>query len=148
MVAQFPWLAWRLLDLIACKQAPTGPAVKRQLLDLGLISLRYRIATYSSRVFVFTVSSLPMPLLSINALRKSYARPDGSGQTAVVDVPEFTLEAGEQLALRGESGSGKTTFLHLIAGILAADAGSITIDGRDMAKLSESRRDRLRSETI
>ncbi|MEI6107346.1 MAG: ABC transporter ATP-binding protein, partial [Opitutae bacterium] len=66
----------------------------------------------------------------------------------IVDVPAFTLAAGQQLALRGESGSGKTTFLHLIAGILAADSGSILIDGRDMAALGESGRDRLRAESI
>lgn len=66
----------------------------------------------------------------------------------VVNVAKFTLGAGEQLALRGESGSGKTTFLHLIAGILAADSGFIHVDGVDMAALSESRRDRLRAEKI
>jgi len=66
----------------------------------------------------------------------------------VVDVAEFTLEAGVQVALRGESGSGKTTFLHLIAGILAVDAGSITLDGHDLAARSESARDRLRAATL
>jgi putative ABC transport system ATP-binding protein len=58
------------------------------------------------------------------------------------------LAAGEQVALRGESGSGKTTFLNLIAGILAADGGSIRVDGRELAALGEARRDRLRAETI
>ena len=38
-------------------------------------------------------------------------------------VAEFALAAGQQLALRGESRSDRTTFLHPIAGILAADAG-------------------------
>ncbi len=65
-----------------------------------------------------------------------------------MDVPEFSLTAGQQVALRGESGSGKTTFLHLIAGILAADAGSIRIGDRDMAALGESARDRLRASAI
>ncbi|MDB6127112.1 MAG: transporter ATP-binding protein [Verrucomicrobia bacterium] len=66
----------------------------------------------------------------------------------VVDVPAFSLARGQQLALRGESGSGKTTFLHLIAGILAADAGRVTIDGEDMATLSEAKRDRLRADKL
>ena len=61
----------------------------------------------------------PMPLLSISALQKAFVSPDGE-RRVIVDVPQFGLEAGQQLALRGESGSGKTTFLHLIAGILAA----------------------------
>ncbi|HTO03989.1 MAG TPA: ABC transporter ATP-binding protein, partial [Opitutus sp.] len=47
-----------------------------------------------------------------------------------------------------ESGSGKTTFLHLIAGILAADSGTIMIDGAEMSALSESQRDRLRAEKL
>jgi putative ABC transport system ATP-binding protein len=88
-----------------------------------------------------------MPLLSIKDLAKAYPRP-GGGTHRVVDVPEFALEAGAQLALRGESGSGKTTFLHLIAGILAPDRGVIGLDGCDMAALGEAARDRRRAETL
>jgi ABC-type lipoprotein export system ATPase subunit len=88
-----------------------------------------------------------MALLDITGLRKSFVSPDGVRRT-IVDVPAFSLEAGRQLALRGESGSGKTTFLHLIAGILAADAGSVRIGEADMAALSEPARDRLRAANI
>ncbi len=88
-----------------------------------------------------------MSLLTLSSLKKSFVSPDGA-RKLIVDVPEFSLAAGQQLALRGESGSGKTTFLHLIAGILAADAGSIHIDGRNMAALGEPARDRLRAESI
>jgi putative ABC transport system ATP-binding protein len=88
-----------------------------------------------------------MPLLSISALRKAFRTPEGD-RKLIVDIPAFDLAAGQQLALRGESGSGKTTFLHLIAGILAADTGSIQIAERDMAALGESGRDRLRAESI
>ncbi|HXA13752.1 MAG TPA: ABC transporter ATP-binding protein [Opitutaceae bacterium] len=86
-------------------------------------------------------------LLQISGLRKSFVSPEG-GPRAIVDVPEFSLAAGQQLALRGESGSGKTTFLHLIAGILAANAGSIRIGDLDMAALGEPARDRLRASAI
>src|SRR5664279_3215450 len=88
-----------------------------------------------------------MPLLAISALQKSFRSPEGEAKL-IVDIPTFSLAAGQQLALRGESGSGKTTFLHLIAGILAADTGSILIGDRDMATLSEHARDRLRAENI
>jgi ABC-type lipoprotein export system ATPase subunit len=88
-----------------------------------------------------------MSLLKLTSLQKSFASPDGE-RKRIVDIPDFSIEAGRQVALRGESGSGKTTFLHLIAGILAADAGSILIDGHDMAALGESARDRLRAESI
>jgi putative ABC transport system ATP-binding protein len=86
-------------------------------------------------------------MLELTDLRKSFATPDGT-PAAVVHVPAFSLAAGEQRALRGESGSGKTTFLHLIAGILAADSGKIVVDGVNMAALGESGRDRLRAAKI
>jgi len=88
-----------------------------------------------------------MSLLSIDSLRKSFVLPDGERKT-IVSVAKFELRAGQQVALRGESGSGKTTFLNLIAGILAPDSGSILIGQKDMTKLSEPARDRLRAETI
>jgi len=86
-------------------------------------------------------------MLTITGLKKSFTSPEG-GSTLIVDVPEFTLAAGEQRALRGESGSGKTTFLHLIAGILAADEGKIDLAGTNLSGLAEPARDRVRADKI
>ncbi len=66
----------------------------------------------------------------------------------VVNLESFTLAAGVQAALRGVSGSGKTTLLNLIAGIVAADSGTVRIDGAEMTSLPEAGRDRLRAEKI
>ncbi|MBO0857170.1 MAG: ABC transporter ATP-binding protein [Chloracidobacterium sp.] len=88
-----------------------------------------------------------MPVLEISNLKKSYIAPDGA-RSLVIDVPQFTLEAGEQVALGGASGSGKTTLLHLIAGILAPNSGRVVIAGEEMTALSEAGRDRLRAQTI
>src|ERR1700677_1791713 len=88
-----------------------------------------------------------MALLDISDLQKSFRTPDGS-RHQVVNVRAFSLEEKAQLALSGESGSGKTTFLHLIAGILKPDSGSITVAGQKMSALNEPRRDRLRATTI
>lgn len=88
-----------------------------------------------------------MAVLEIAKLQKSFATPDGTSHR-VVDVDTFALEERGQMALRGESGSGKTTFLNLIAGILKPDGGSIRIAGRDLSGLTESERDRLRATTI
>ena len=88
-----------------------------------------------------------MPLLEISGLRKSFLAPDGSTHV-VIDVPEFSLADKAQVALSGESGLGKTTFLHLIAGILKPDAGSIKLAGRDVSCLGEAERDRLRALTL
>ena len=86
-------------------------------------------------------------MLNVVDLTKSFTAPEG-GRVEIVRVPRFELAAGEQRALRGESGSGKTTFLHLIAGILAADGGRAEIDGVDMAALPEAKRDRLRADKL
>jgi putative ABC transport system ATP-binding protein len=83
-------------------------------------------------------------VLDIRDLKKSYVSPEGD-RTAVIDVPRFALGKGEQAALQGSSGSGKTTFLNLIAGILKSDSGSITIDGREITSLSEPERDEFRA---
>src|SRR5580698_5232045 len=86
-------------------------------------------------------------LLEITGLQKTFVAPDGA-RHRIIDVPAFSMKPGEQIALAGESGSGKTTFLHLIAGILKPDSGAIRIAGQEMSALSESRRDRLRATTI
>ena len=88
-----------------------------------------------------------MPLLSISNLAKSYVGPDGVSRP-IVQIESFAMDAAQQLALRGESGSGKTTFLNLIAGILRADSGDIRIDNESMTALPESDRDRLRAAKI
>jgi putative ABC transport system ATP-binding protein len=87
------------------------------------------------------------PLLEITDLVKAFTAPDGE-QTTIVDIRSFTLDSQDQVAIRGASGSGKTTFLNLIAGILQADKGRIVLDGQELTKLSESGRDRLRARTI
>ena len=88
-----------------------------------------------------------MPLLAITDLQKAYVSPEGT-QQRIVDVPHFEIEEGRQMALKGSSGTGKTTFLNLIAGILHADNGRIVIAGEEMTALSESGRDRLRASQI
>ncbi|HEX4342516.1 MAG TPA: ATP-binding cassette domain-containing protein, partial [Verrucomicrobiae bacterium] len=80
-------------------------------------------------------------------MKKSFMAPDGV-RHLIVDVPEFSLEPQKQVALAGESGSGKTTFLNLIAGILKPDSGKMLLGGVDMAALPEPKRDRLRAAKI
>ena len=88
-----------------------------------------------------------VPLLEIHQLNKSYPTPEGT-PTTVLDVPEFTLESGQQVALRGASGTGKTTFLNCIAGILRPDNGNIRLNGQDIAAATEGERDQLRAQNI
>ncbi len=88
-----------------------------------------------------------MAVLEIRDLERSFLAPDGSCHR-VLAVPEFHLEAASQVAVEGSSGCGKTTFLHLIAGILPAGAGRIMVDGEEMTGRPESARDALRARKI
>lgn len=86
--------------------------------------------------------------LNIKDLVKTFDLPAGGGSLTVLDVPTFEIADSEQVALIGESGGGKTTLLHLIAGLLAADSGSINVNGTELTKLSEQGRDRFRASVI
>jgi putative ABC transport system ATP-binding protein len=86
-------------------------------------------------------------MLLLKDVKKSFIEPDGS-RLPILDIPEFRVSAGEQLALVGRSGCGKTTLLHIIAGISRPDAGVVEIDGRDITRLSEAARDRFRADKI
>src|SRR5947209_1865779 len=86
-------------------------------------------------------------LLEIRDLKKAYDSPEG-GRALVIDVPKFDLEAGEQVALQGSSGSGKTTFLNLIAGILRSDSGRIAIGGQVISSFPEAARDEFRARNL
>lgn len=85
-------------------------------------------------------------VLEILDLKKSFDQP-GGGRLPILDVESLRLAAGEQAVLIGQSGGGKTTLLHLIAGLLTPDSGSIRIDGTEITRLSESGRDRFRAAT-
>ncbi len=85
--------------------------------------------------------------LRIRDLVKRFRDPEG-GEHVVVDLPSLELGEGEAMAVSGESGTGKTTLLHVISGILPADAGTVEIAGEAMTGLSEAARDRLRARRI
>jgi putative ABC transport system ATP-binding protein len=84
-------------------------------------------------------------VLSIRGLSKSFAGPRPRAVFAGVDLE---LAAGEYVAVRGESGIGKSTLLNLIAGLDRPDAGTMVLDGveltrRDDDALTVIRRERM-----
>ncbi len=85
-------------------------------------------------------------LVRIRDLSKIFRR-DGE---AVVALEKTSLDIGhgEFLALMGPSGSGKTTLLNIIAGIDRATAGEVTIDGIDIARMSERQLTQWRNQHI
>lgn len=85
--------------------------------------------------------------LLLDKVTKSYQEPSGN-RLPVLDIDRYELAQGEQAALVGSSGGGKTTLLNVVSGILPPDSGEVVIDGRDIAKLHEVVRDRFRAAKI
>ncbi len=82
------------------------------------------------------------PLLCVQRLAKRYA------DTFVFRDVTLAMARGELVALLGESGVGKSTLLNCIAGLDGADAGSVTLAGREVLTLSEPQAARLRREEL
>ena len=84
--------------------------------------------------------------LQIAELKFSHGRSDG--ERFSIDMPEFTLAKSEEMLLVGASGTGKSTLLALIAGLLQPDSGRILVNGEDITRLTGAARDRFRGKSI
>lgn len=85
-------------------------------------------------------------LLEAQGLSKSFKR-RGDDFFAVQDV-NFSLDKGEFVFICGRSGSGKTTFLNLLAGLLNADSGTVCYGGKNIFDFSDSEKSLYRNESI
>lgn len=81
-------------------------------------------------------------LLKTNSLRFAYP-----GQ-ATISFPDISLAGGEALLILGQSGSGKTTFLNLLAGLLTPSQGTVVLDGTNLTSLQGHRLDLFRGQHI
>src|SRR5206468_7992228 len=88
-------------------------------------------------------AAAPAPALECRGLTKSY----GNGRI-VLDHLDFRLEAGEYVAVMGESGVGKSTLLNLVAGLDAPDSGELLIDGVAMSGLDDDAATLLRRQKL
>lgn len=70
------------------------------------------------------------------------------GAVTAVEVPEWRAAAGEAWLLAGQSGSGKTTVLHILAGLTAPTVGTVNVNDTDIGALTESARDRWRGRNV
>jgi putative ABC transport system ATP-binding protein len=86
-------------------------------------------------------------MLNLQNVKKSYLEPNGH-VLPILDIASFALDRAEQMVLVGRSGCGKTTLLHVIAGISRADSGVIALDGFNICQLSEAGRDRFRADKV
>ena len=89
-----------------------------------------------------------MSLLHVEGLKKVYTTRFGGQQVEALRDVNFEVEEDEYVAIMGESGSGKTTLLNILAALDRPTAGSVLLDGKDLAGVRESdmaafRRDHL-----
>ena len=87
-----------------------------------------------------------MPLVEVNSVSKTYPRRVGMRTTeqTVVDNVSLEITAGETLGLVGESGSGKTTLARMILGLTEPSAGTVRVDGTDVARATGNQMRQLR----
>jgi putative ABC transport system ATP-binding protein len=86
---------------------------------------------------------IPPPALAITGVAKSVP----GGRTLFTGL-DLVVRPGEIVAILGESGVGKSTFLNLVAGLDVADGGRIALAGTDLAGLDDDARTRLRRQAI
>ncbi len=89
-----------------------------------------------------------MHILEVNGIKKVYATRFGASRVEALRSVSFTVEQGEYVAIMGESGSGKTTLLNILAALDRPTAGTVLLDGKDLATIREAemaafRRDNL-----
>ena len=85
-------------------------------------------------------------LLELKDITKSFSGVDG--EVEVLRGVSLQLEAGQTLALTGESGSGKSTILHISAGLEVPNGGSLHLEGIEINGLGEAERANLRRSEI
>ena len=82
-------------------------------------------------------------ILECQGLRKRFT--EGRLDVTVLQGIDLTVHRGETLAIVGTSGSGKSTLLHLLGGLDAPSAGSVTLCGQTLAGLDAAAQGRLRN---
>ena len=78
------------------------------------------------------------PIIQVRSLGKRVA--DATGELTILDDVDFSVRAGETLAIVGASGSGKSTLLGILAGLDTPSAGTVLLDGTDIFALDEDGR--------
>lgn len=81
----------------------------------------------------------------LNCLELTKIFHDGATHVEVFNRINFSVQAGERVAIIGSSGAGKSTLLHIIGGLDKATSGQVLVAGNDFAKMSDVQRSQLRN---
>ena len=84
----------------------------------------------------------PEPIVEAQGLTKVFPMP--AGPVVALDSVSLRIEAGEHVTIAGPSGCGKSTLLHVLGCVETPTAGTISLDGQDVAKLGDAERSRMR----
>ncbi|HES2985338.1 TPA: ABC transporter ATP-binding protein [Streptococcus pyogenes] len=87
-----------------------------------------------------------MSVLTFKQVTKTFQ--DGHHEINALKATDFSIEAGEFVAIIGPSGSGKSTFLTIAGGLQTPSSGQLIIDSTDYTHLSEKERSRLRFKSV
>ena len=94
-----------------------------------------------------TDGGLDSYLIEAKELRKSYPTPE-DGRLDVLRGISFGVEKGEFVAIVGESGTGKSTLLHLLGALDRPTGGAVFFEGRHVFDRSDEELAKLRNESI
>ncbi|MER6038192.1 ABC transporter ATP-binding protein [Streptomyces sp. NPDC001835] len=85
-------------------------------------------------------------MYELKAVTKRYTR--GKETVHALDGIDLTIPDGDRLVIQGPTGGGKSTLLQMLGGLDRPTSGEVVLDGTDLARLSEARLTRVRSESI
>ncbi|MFI6353035.1 ABC transporter ATP-binding protein [Streptomyces sp. NPDC050743] len=85
-------------------------------------------------------------MYELRNVTKRYTR--GKDTVHALDGVDLTIADGDRLVIQGPTGGGKSTLLQMLGGLDRPTSGEVVLDGTDLAKLSEARLTRVRSENI
>ncbi len=88
------------------------------------------------------------PIIEVDDVSRSYRLGDRTEGVAALRGVSFEVQPGEFVAIVGPSGSGKSTLLNLLGALDRPTSGTVRIDGRDVATLSDTQLARLRNAEI
>ena len=87
-------------------------------------------------------------MLEVQNIKKIYRSRFGKNELEALKSINFTVEAGEYIAIMGESGSGKTTLLNILALLDRPTSGKVILMGKDLQEIKDSEMAKFRRENL